>query len=104
MITVINILLVLLAIGFVAVIGTFSAQCLAAMFAGRETPSEDRRKHPRLVVLMPAHNEADVIAVTISSVLTQLAEKDRLLVVADNCEDETAAGEEDSAVAAAGAA
>ena len=65
-------------------------ECAAAMFAGRETPSEDRQDRPRIVVLMPAHNEADVIAVTISSILAQLAEKDRLLVVADNCEDETA--------------
>ena len=73
MITFFNILLVLLAIGFVAVIGTFSAQCLAAMFAGREAPSEDRPKRARLVVLMPAHNEADMIVAAISSVLGQLA-------------------------------
>ena len=44
----------------------------------------------RLAVLMPAHNEAPVIADSIRSVLPQLSPADRLLVVADNCSDETA--------------
>jgi cellulose synthase/poly-beta-1,6-N-acetylglucosamine synthase-like glycosyltransferase len=54
----------------------------------RETLEEGVR--PRLAVLMPAHNEAPVIATSIRSVLPQLSPADRLLVVADNCSDETA--------------
>jgi glycosyltransferase involved in cell wall biosynthesis len=46
---------------------------------------------PRLAVLIPAHNEASIIVATIGSVLPQLSTLDRLLVVADNCLDETAA-------------
>src|SRR5450432_3219722 len=44
----------------------------------------------RLAILMPAHNEALVIAESLLSVIPQLQEHDRLLVVADNCTDDTA--------------
>lgn len=43
-----------------------------------------------LTVLMPAHNEAEVIADTLAALTPQLAPQDRLIVVADNCTDETA--------------
>lgn len=46
---------------------------------------------PPLAVLVPAHNEESGIAATLSSVMPQLRAEDRLLVVADNCGDETAA-------------
>jgi cellulose synthase/poly-beta-1,6-N-acetylglucosamine synthase-like glycosyltransferase len=62
---------------------------LALTDRGRETPEEGVR--PRLAVLIPAHNEASIIVGTIRSVLPQLSTSDRLLVVADNCLDETAA-------------
>ena len=45
---------------------------------------------PRLVVLMPAHNEAGGIAASISAISAQLSARDRLLVIADNCTDDTA--------------
>jgi cellulose synthase/poly-beta-1,6-N-acetylglucosamine synthase-like glycosyltransferase len=62
---------------------------LALPSRGREASEEGVR--PRLAVLIPAHNEASIIAGTIRSVLPQLSTSDRLLVVADNCLDETAA-------------
>lgn len=46
---------------------------------------------PPYVVLMPAHDEAGTIATTIAAVLEQLPSSARLLVVADNCGDRTAA-------------
>ena len=42
-------------------------------------------------VLMPAHDEAGGIAAAIAAVRAQLGARDRLLVVADNCSDATAA-------------
>ncbi|WP_449432914.1 glycosyltransferase family 2 protein [Pseudomonas putida] len=45
---------------------------------------------PRVAVLVPAHDEAAVIVSTLDSILAQLREGDRLLVVADNCTDQTA--------------
>jgi len=44
----------------------------------------------RLAVVMPAHNEDSVIAETLKSIVPQLRSDDRLLVVADNCTDNTA--------------
>ena len=46
---------------------------------------------PRVGILIPAHDEAAVIAETLGSILPQCTEGDRVLVVADNCFDETAA-------------
>ena len=45
---------------------------------------------PSLAILIPAHNESLVIAKTIQTILPQLKSHDQLLVVADNCTDDTA--------------
>jgi cellulose synthase/poly-beta-1,6-N-acetylglucosamine synthase-like glycosyltransferase len=47
-------------------------------------------KRARVAVLVPAHDEASVIRATLASITPQLAAGDRLLVVADNCSDDTA--------------
>lgn len=44
-----------------------------------------------LAILMPAHNEASGIAAVLRALVPQLINSDRLLVVADNCTDDTAA-------------
>jgi cellulose synthase/poly-beta-1,6-N-acetylglucosamine synthase-like glycosyltransferase len=46
---------------------------------------------PSIAVLVPAHNEAFGIAATLRSITNQLHQGDRLLVVADNCDDDTGA-------------
>lgn len=48
-------------------------------------------RRPSIAILIPAHNEVSVITSTLDSILPQLIEGDRVLVVADNCSDETAA-------------
>jgi cellulose synthase/poly-beta-1,6-N-acetylglucosamine synthase-like glycosyltransferase len=45
---------------------------------------------PALAVLVPAHDEGAGILATLASVLAQLQAGDRVLVVADNCSDDTA--------------
>ncbi len=45
----------------------------------------------KIAVLIPAHNEASIIGETVAAVRSQLVMGDRILVVADNCSDETAA-------------
>jgi len=49
-----------------------------------------RFERPSLAVLVPAHNEAVGIDATLRNVKNQLGDGDRLLVVADNCSDDTA--------------
>jgi cellulose synthase/poly-beta-1,6-N-acetylglucosamine synthase-like glycosyltransferase len=57
-------------------------------------PSRSRsfpeKKRPRVVILVPAHDEGTVIAATMRSITAQLGTHDRVLVVADNCTDDTA--------------
>jgi cellulose synthase/poly-beta-1,6-N-acetylglucosamine synthase-like glycosyltransferase len=75
----------------------FLLQVLAAIFLAKSSKlsplnqSKQSNIRPSIAVLMPAHNESLVIAETIRSIMPQLAESDQLLVVADNCNDETAA-------------
>jgi len=46
---------------------------------------------PRMAILVPAHNEGPFIAATVKVLLEELSPGDRLLVIADNCDDDTAA-------------
>ncbi|MBC7755577.1 MAG: glycosyltransferase family 2 protein [Bdellovibrio sp.] len=65
-------------------------QVLAAIFAPTSVfKPQINAARPSVAVLIPAHNEALVIAKTIQTILPQLAEGDQLLVVADNCNDDT---------------
>jgi cellulose synthase/poly-beta-1,6-N-acetylglucosamine synthase-like glycosyltransferase len=66
-------------------------QVLAARVRARDDDwknSEEQR--PSIAVLVPAHDESAGIAATLRSIQAQLAARDRLLVVADNCSDDTA--------------
>jgi cellulose synthase/poly-beta-1,6-N-acetylglucosamine synthase-like glycosyltransferase len=44
-----------------------------------------------VVVLVPAHNESTAVSPTLADIKQQLRASDRMLVVADNCTDDTAA-------------
>lgn len=64
-------------------------QIIMAMFPGNSRLMEQSER-PRLAVIIPAHNEALMIADTLRTVVPQLVAGDRLVVVADNCSDDTA--------------
>ncbi|NJM57091.1 MAG: glycosyltransferase [Synechococcales cyanobacterium RU_4_20] len=78
-------------------------ECIAALVPGavQASSSVSSSREPSLscpswqtaslAVLMPAHNEAAGIAAVLGQLLPQLRQTDRLVVVADNCTDETAA-------------
>src|SRR5262245_25077477 len=63
-------------------------EALLSLFPVRRVRLADDR--PRCAVLIPAHNEEAGIATTIRNVLEQTVPSDRVLVVADNCDDRTA--------------
>jgi len=75
----------------------FLLQVLSAIFLAKPSASIKLNQlmldqvMPKLAILMPAHNESLVIAHTIQTILPQMNSQDHLLVVADNCNDDTAA-------------
>jgi cellulose synthase/poly-beta-1,6-N-acetylglucosamine synthase-like glycosyltransferase len=66
---------------FMQVIMTLPRQSKTKIPAGRR---------PHVAVLIPAHNEQEVIEKTLLSISNQLMAGDRVIVVADNCSDRTA--------------
>lgn len=67
---------------------------LAALTQARSAESAHKvtdASLPRVAVLVPAHNESVNVLPTIACLLKQLKPTDQLLVVADNCSDDTAA-------------
>jgi cellulose synthase/poly-beta-1,6-N-acetylglucosamine synthase-like glycosyltransferase len=66
-------------------------ECIASLFSRPDRLKQTNLDHPRTVVLVPAHNEAEQIESVLEKVLAQLNAQDRLVVIADNCHDETAA-------------
>lgn len=65
-------------------------QVLMSLFP-ESTALAEQSVRPRLAILMPAHNESLMISDTLAVILPQLVAGDRMLVVADNCLDATAA-------------
>ena len=85
----IELVLVLFALMILLPVTVLAVQVVAALprVAAGKPPDGVR---PRVAVLMPAHNEALLITETVRMVVAILSSGDRLLVVADNCSDETA--------------
>jgi cellulose synthase/poly-beta-1,6-N-acetylglucosamine synthase-like glycosyltransferase len=70
--------------------GLFFVECFTALINPRSTRRSTPPASPRTAVLVPAHNESTGIEPTLRSVLSQLGPTDRLVVIADNCDDDTA--------------
>ncbi|MFO7032388.1 glycosyl transferase [Limnospira fusiformis CCALA 023] len=66
-------------------------ECLAAGFNFPGFTSNDDLPEPTISVLIPAHNEGLVIGQTLANILPQLKPDDEIIVIADNCTDETVA-------------
>jgi cellulose synthase/poly-beta-1,6-N-acetylglucosamine synthase-like glycosyltransferase len=61
-----------------------------AAFLHRRTPAPGAGPAPRLVVVIPAHDEEAQIGQTVRAVRADLDQHGRVVVVADNCQDQTA--------------
>jgi cellulose synthase/poly-beta-1,6-N-acetylglucosamine synthase-like glycosyltransferase len=85
-------LLIAFAAGISVLVAIFSFEIAAAtLLPQREaTAPPARGPRPRIAVLIPAHNESAGILPTLGDIKNQLQPRDRLLVVADNCSDNTA--------------
>ena len=83
--------IILFAIAFALSVPTlvFCVECLSALLPAPRVQRPSDAARPRIAVLMPAHNEEFGIDASLQSVLPQLLPGDRMLVVADNCSDDT---------------
>ncbi|MEQ9552854.1 MAG: glycosyltransferase family 2 protein [Coleofasciculus sp. G3-WIS-01] len=86
-----EIILFAIALSLLVPIGMLFIECFAALFPQRQHPEAAPASPPRITVLIPAHNEASGISTTLKTIVPQLTDQDRLVVIADNCTDETAA-------------
>jgi cellulose synthase/poly-beta-1,6-N-acetylglucosamine synthase-like glycosyltransferase len=83
----------LLLLGFMLLpaVAMLSLECAAALLPERSLPEiPDGQRRPSVAILIPAHNEASGIQETIKTLKPQLHSNDQLLVIADNCSDNTA--------------
>ncbi|NJK69260.1 MAG: glycosyltransferase [Microcoleus sp. CSU_2_2] len=87
----IDVILLAIALLLLVPVAVLFLECSAALLSRRSATAETNLPRPKVAVLIPAHNEAAGIAATISTILPQLTTEDRLLVIADNCTDATAA-------------
>jgi cellulose synthase/poly-beta-1,6-N-acetylglucosamine synthase-like glycosyltransferase len=85
-------MVIMLALLLLAVpILVFFTQVIFAIFNRKSASSLVIDKaRPSVAILIPAHNETLVISQTLQSIMPQLGAKDQVLVVADNCSDNTA--------------
>jgi cellulose synthase/poly-beta-1,6-N-acetylglucosamine synthase-like glycosyltransferase len=86
------VLTVLLSIAGMACLLLASLLLLQVLSAcvGAKASLNSTETRPRIAVLIPAHDEATGITATLQAILPQLAPGDRVIVVADNCTDDTA--------------
>ncbi|MDP5131532.1 MAG: glycosyltransferase family 2 protein [Paraglaciecola sp.] len=68
----------------------FCAQLLLGLFKSHVKVGQPYRREP-CVILIPAHNEEGDIGKNLQAIKSQIEEGDKILVVADNCSDNTAA-------------
>ena len=84
-------LLSVLALILAVPVAVFSTEIFAAVFLPRPTPMNLVGAMTQSVaVLVPAHNESSGILPTLNDIKQQLNPGDRLIVIADNCSDDTA--------------
>lgn len=87
--TLLTVLAILVALPVAVPLLVFTAEVLAGLPRARRRDAADAL--PRTVVLMPAHDEAAGIGAAIAALADARAAGIDLLVVADNCRDDTAA-------------
>ncbi len=87
----VSIVLVVVAVPTAIASSVFLIEICAAILKGEKIGHPVAIERPSVVVLVPAHDESRGILPTLRDVRDQLKSDDQLLVVADNCTDDTAA-------------
>jgi cellulose synthase/poly-beta-1,6-N-acetylglucosamine synthase-like glycosyltransferase len=76
---------------FFVMSAVFAIETALGLWPLRARPAGAASRQPRVAVIVPAHDEETGITATIAALLGDLPSGGRLLVVADNCSDLTAA-------------
>ncbi|MEM1011149.1 MAG: glycosyltransferase family 2 protein [Planctomycetota bacterium] len=84
-----DVILLLLAAGLLVPSLMLAVEVLASLLP-RRTALPDETPRPNVAVIVPAHNEAELLPRTLALLQAGLTDGDRLIVVADNCSDATA--------------
>jgi cellulose synthase/poly-beta-1,6-N-acetylglucosamine synthase-like glycosyltransferase len=89
---VIRFFLIVMSLLAVSPVAVYCLEVIASCWSQRSKHADaSESPRPRVAVIVPAHDEQAGIAATLRSIQSQLAPDDQLLVVADNCQDQTAA-------------
>src|SRR5580704_2288892 len=92
---IVSALLTFVAAAVAAAVAVFSIEVVAALTLARRynapASNTSAETDARVAVLVPAHNESRGLLPTLEDIKRQLRPGDRVLVVADNCTDDTAA-------------
>lgn len=93
MATLVSFSLVAMALLFAIPVSVFVAEVIASITLSRRDHAPPPRSNcsRSVAILVPAHNESTSLLLTLEDLKSQMRATDRLLVVADNCTDDTAA-------------
>lgn len=89
--TVVDIVLIAVAVSLLVPSAIYCVECLIAVCPGTIDALRLSAKRPSVAVLIPAHDEQEGVGDTVRHLRNQLTRGERLIVVADNCSDDTAA-------------
>ncbi len=88
----------IIALAIAIPLGMFVLECVASLFykepevsIDKASINKDSETEIPCAVLIPAHNEEAVLLNTLQALKPQLGAQDQIVVVADNCNDQTAA-------------
>ncbi|MFM1843066.1 MAG: hypothetical protein RLZZ490_1808 [Cyanobacteriota bacterium] len=88
-----NVVLMLIALLWLIPSLVLLVECGSAVLFSGKSKGNHLSPPPSLInykILIPAHDEATVISITLESLLTQVDSPSQILVIADNCTDRTA--------------
>ena len=85
-----NLILLVSAIGILIPIIVFATECFCSVLPKKRDRDLFLVNSPKTAILIPAHNEAEHIALVVQEAQRQLGDNDQLVVIADNCQDNTA--------------
>ncbi len=88
--SIVNIILLLVGGILIVPCFVFFVECFAAFVSRKSNVELTDVDRPKTTVLIPAHNEAEQIVEVLEVLQQQVTEQDEIIVIADNCHDNTA--------------